>query len=621
MLANRFNLRARLILPYVVLTVALALIGAFVVIQLVASSAQERFANRLAEASRVAADAMVRTERDMLESVRALGRTQGVPEAVMRNDTATLTTLIAPLVGNQGLPVVALLNDQGITTLALGADPTQGVRTVRLDDLSQQPLVQDTLQGRTDAQGDKFIDLITLEGIPHVVVAAPLIGPMQQVVGLVLLGLPVSALVADMDAQTQAKIILLNTENRFLATTLPQPDEGWAVVERPIPSTTAEQITLNLYGRSFGALYFPWTARQGTTRLGTLAVVLPSDYLVNDVTISRNTFIVLFSVGTAGIIVLGFVLSQSIARPILRLRTISQAVTQGDLTQRSQLNRPDEIGDLAQSFDTMTAKLQERTDEAERLYAETVERNRQLAEANEQLQLMQQQLIQSEKLSSIGQLTAGIVHDVKNPLAVIKGLAELLLDEPGLSTDAVEQLRDIRTHAVKANQIVSDLLTFARQSTPRAEMRDLRGTVEAAVRLTEYLARRGKVKQLKHLPAEPVMMRYDAQQIEQVLVNLITNAIHAMPNGGELHLALELDDKHATLRVRDTGTGIAPENLRRIFDPFFTTKPEGEGTGLGLSTAYGIVRRHRGQIAVESKLGVGTTFIITLPYTQPGAEL
>lgn len=621
MLANRFNLRARLILPYVVLTVVLALIGAFVVIQLVASSAQERFANRLAEASRVAADAMVRTERDMLESVRALGRTQGVPEAVMRNDTNTLTTLVAPLVGNQGLALVALLNAQGTLTLALSADPSQGVRTVRLDDLSQQALVQDTLQGRTDAQGDKFIDLITLEGIPHVVVAAPLIGPMQRVVGLVMLGLPVPTLVAEMDAQTQAKIILLNTQNRFLATTLPQPDEGWAVVERPIPSTTAEQVTLSLYGRSFGALYFPWTARQGTTRLGTLAVVLPSDYLVNDVTISRDTFILLFSAGTAGIIVLGFAVSQSIARPILRLRTISQAVTQGDLTQRSQLNRPDEIGDLAQSFDTMTTKLQERTAEAERLYAETVERNRQLAEANEQLQLMQQQLIQSEKLSSIGQLTAGIVHDVKNPLAVIKGLAELLLDEPGLSADAVEQLRDIRTHAVKANQIVSDLLTFARQSTPYAEMRDLRGTIEAAVRMTEYLARRGKVKQMKHLPTDSVMMHYDAQQVEQVLVNLITNAIHAMPNGGELHLSLEPDDKHATLRVRDTGTGIAPENLRRIFDPFFTTKPEGEGTGLGLSTAYGIVRRHRGQIAVESELGVGTTFIITLPYNQSGAEL
>lgn len=619
MFVNRFNLRARLILPYVVLTMALAFIGAFVVIQLVAASAQERFANRLAEASRVAADALVRTERDMLESVRALARTQGVPEAVMRNDPATLTTLIGPLVANQNLALVALLNAEGQTVLALGADATQGVAPRNVGALAALPLVQLVLQGVTDPTGDKFIDLASAGREPHLMVAAPLIGPTQKLVGVVLLGMPVSTLVAEMDNQAQAKIVLLDTQGRFLAATLPEPDEGWALLERA--ATNAGRVNLILYGRSFGALYFPLTARQGTARLGTLAVLLQSDYLVNDVTISRNTFIILFSIGTAGIIVLGFALSQSIARPILRLRAMSQAVAQGDLTQRSQLSRPDEIGDLAQSFDAMTARLQERTAEAERLYAETVERNRQLAEANEQLQLMQQQLIQSEKLSSIGQLTAGIVHDVKNPLAVIKGMAELLLDEPGLSAEAVEQIRDIRTHAVKANQIVSDLLTFARQSTPHTDLRDMRATIEAAVRLTEYLARRSKVKQFTHLPATPVMARYDAQQIEQVLVNLITNAIHAMPNGGELHLSLETDDRHLTLRVRDTGAGIAPENLSRIFDPFFTTKPEGEGTGLGLSTAYGIVRRHRGQIQVESAVGVGTTFTITLPCNQSGAEL
>lgn len=619
MFVNRFNLRARLILPYVVLTMALAFIGAFVVIQLVAASAQERFANRLAEASRVAADALVRTERDMLESVRALARTQGVPEAVMRNDPATLTALIGPLVANQNLALVALLNAEGQTVLALGADATQGFAPRDVGALAALPLVQLVLQGVSDPTGDKFIDLASAGREPHLMVAAPLIGPTQKLVGVVVLGMPVSTLVAEMDNQAQAKIVLLDTQGRFLAATLPEPDEGWALLERA--AANAGRVNLTLYGRSFGALYFPLTARQGTVRLGTLAALLQSDYLVNDVTISRNTFIILFSLGTAGIIVLGFVLSQSIARPILRLRAMSQAVAQGDLTQRSQLSRPDEIGDLAQSFDAMTARLQERTAEAERLYAETVERNRQLAEANEQLQLMQQQLIQSEKLSSIGQLTAGIVHDVKNPLAVIKGMAELLLDEPGLSAEAVEQIRDIRTHAVKANQIVSDLLTFARQSTPHTDLRDMRATIEAAVRLTEYLARRSKVKQFKHLPATPAMARYDAQQIEQVLVNLITNAIHAMPNGGELHLSLETDDRHLTLRVRDTGTGIAPENLSRIFDPFFTTKPEGEGTGLGLSTAYGIVRRHRGQIQVESTVGVGTTFTITLPCNQSGAEL
>lgn len=622
MFGQRFNLSARLILPYVLLTIMLALIGAFVVIQLVASSAQERFTNRLAEAGRVAADSMVRVERDLLESLRAVAFTEGVAEATAQSNTAALNTLITPLVANNALEFVAVTNPQGDLLLALATDPSTGTRPVTVNDLHTASALQQVLANASDPTGDKFLSLYSVEDQPYVVVAGPVRDTTNQLLGAVLVGLSLETLVADLDAQTQAKMIILTPTGNFLAATLAQPDEGWAVVERPLSALDAtEETQLTLYGRTFGALYFPWTARQNTERLGVMAVILPSDYLVNDVTVSRDTFIILFSLGTAGMIVLGFVLSQNIARPILRLSIMSLAVAQGDLTQRSGLRRPDEIGDLAESFDSMTATLQERTAETERLYAETVERNRQLAEANEQLQQMQQQLIQSEKLSSIGQLTAGIVHDVKNPLAVIKGLSELMLDEPGLSQDVQEQLRDIRTHAVKANQIVSDLLTFARQSTPNADMRDMRDTIESAVRLTEYLARRGKVKILKHLPTTPVMLRYDAQQIEQVLINLIANAIHAMPNGGELHLHVEPEEKQVALRVRDTGTGIAPENMRRVFDPFFTTKPEGEGTGLGLSTAYGIVRRHRGQIKVESELGVGTTFLITLPYPPSGADL
>ena len=381
------------------------------------------------------------------------------------------------------------------------------------------------------------------------------------------------------------------------------------------PIETAATHDLQLYGRGYQIVFTPLLIRQKT--VGNAGIVLPSNYLVDTEATSRNTFSLIFAFITVAVIVLGYLLSTSIARPILRLRALSQAVAAGDLNQKTELNRPDEIGELAEAFDTMTQHLRERTDEAARLYAETVQRNTELAEINVRLQSAQQQLVQSEKLAAVGQLTAGIVHDVKNPLAVIKGLAESLQEEPGLEAYATKDLALIRESATKANQIVSDLLTFSRQSTPEMQQQDLKATAEAALRITAYLARKAHVQMIAALPAQAVYVTYDAQQIEQVLINLIQNAIQAMPQGGTLRVSLSQADEAVALAVQDTGIGIPPENLHRIFDPFFTTKPAGEGTGLGLSVGYGIIARHHGRIDVESAVGQGTTFTILLPKQQP----
>jgi len=143
-------------------------------------------------------------------------------------------------------------------------------------------------------------------------------------------------------------------------------------------------------------------------------------------------------------------------------------------------------------------------------------------------------------------------------------------------------------------------------------------TVEAALRLTAFPLRKAHIRVTKQLPGVPVMMVYDNQQIEQVLVNLITNAVQAMPDGGQLHVSLAQKGGMVSIAVQDTGTGIPAENINRIFDPFFTTKPEGEGTGLGLSVGYGIISNHHGRIEVESTPGEGTTFTILLPAGHSG---
>jgi two-component system NtrC family sensor kinase len=265
----------------------------------------------------------------------------------------------------------------------------------------------------------------------------------------------------------------------------------------------------------------------------------------------------------------------------------------------------------------MTFRLRRRTAQANRLHAEAVRRGEELAQANLRLQQAQQQLVQSEKLAAVGQLSAGIVHDVKNPLAVITGLTEELQENLAKEPSVRTPLAQIRENAVRASGIVTDLLKFARQSDPEMRYQNLWETVRTAIRLNDYLTRKANVKVMFEPLPSSVMTFYDAQQIQQVLINLIQNAVQAMPGGGTLSLDVRRAAPWAEIEVRDTGVGIPPKNLGRIFDPFFTTKPPGEGTGLGLSVSYGIVASHGGQIDVQSEVGRGTVFTVRLPLRSP----
>lgn len=240
-----------------------------------------------------------------------------------------------------------------------------------------------------------------------------------------------------------------------------------------------------------------------------------------------------------------------------------------------------------------------------------------------QLADTQDALIQSEKLASMGQLAAGIAHEVNNPLGVVLMYAHLLLEERRNDPTIREDLTLIATQADRCKKIVSGLLQFARQNKTVRQPVDLNALVEGVFRSFVVPA---KVKtRLRRDMTDPVA-EVDRDQIIQVLVNLIANAIDAMPNGGELTLATGEEDDRVLLSVSDTGTGIVPENRKKIFTPFFTTKQIGKGTGLGLAVSYGIIKMHRGDVRVTSnhdpKAGpTGSTFTVELPRKDPGVEL
>lgn len=246
---------------------------------------------------------------------------------------------------------------------------------------------------------------------------------------------------------------------------------------------------------------------------------------------------------------------------------------------------------------------------------ETIEH---LAESNEKLKKTRETLIQAEKLASIGQLAAGIAHELNNPLGVVLMYAHLLLDQYASDESLREDLKMIATQADRCKRIVSGLLHFARQNKLALEITTLPKVVEQALKLV--IIPPNITLKLAHHMKDP-SVELDKDQIIQVLTNLITNAIQAMPNGGTLTVITEDSPNEVYITVEDTGIGIPKENLNKIFEPFFTTKEKGKGTGMGLAITYGIIKMHKGQISVESNANpkdgpTGTKFYISLPRYQ-----
>ncbi len=611
------SLRTKLVVPYALLTLLVAMVGVFVITRLVSGSFEERFGNQLVEASRVTADGVVRQEKKHLENLRLLTFMEGVSAAIENRDSEGVQATFEGIAINNSIDMIAALDTRGKGIITLTYDPDSGATEFFIgDDYSSFEPVQSILSGQIDEVGDKFAGILDTQMGLFIITSAPVRDADEELVGVLLIGTKIVTLLDDLKLQALADILILNPEGSLISTTLVEPEGGYETLEIEGESFRGAGLTsfnreLELYGREYEILYTPLIIRDAEA--GFIGVVSSSEYIATTLTTNRNTFSAVFTLGTGAVILLGYLLAQHIARPILQLRSMSQAVAGGDLNRSSGFERTDEIGELANAFDIMTLRLRERTEEAARLYKEAVKRATELEEMNTRLQATQAQLVQSEKLASVGQLTAGIVHDVKNPLAVIKGIAEELAEESGGDEFTVDGLETIRDSASKANTIVTDLLKFARQSTPETQTRDMRSTLESVFRLTEYLIRKGNVTLVPDLPLTAVMAMYDAQQIEQVLINLVTNAVQAMPEGGTLDVSLKETEDNLVITMRDSGEGIPEENIGRIFDPFFTTKPEGEGTGLGLSVSYGIISRHRGLIEVESEVGIGTTFIISLP--------
>ena len=226
-------------------------------------------------------------------------------------------------------------------------------------------------------------------------------------------------------------------------------------------------------------------------------------------------------------------------------------------------------------------------------------------------------MVQAAKLAAVGEMAAGIAHELNNPLTTVSGFTELVLEELPEGAGVRSDMELVLREAQRARSVVRRLLDFARQSESARVRSDLNEIITDVLALVNHLLRLSGIQLFTDLSDGLKWISVDRNQIKQVVLNLVHNALHAMPTGGELHITTNCRNRDErdwlTFSLTDTGTGIAPENLQRVFEPFFTTRSKDGGTGLGLSVTYGIITDHGGFIEVESQVGKGSTFTVWLP--------
>ncbi|MDR3609502.1 MAG: HAMP domain-containing sensor histidine kinase, partial [Ignavibacteriaceae bacterium] len=312
----------------------------------------------------------------------------------------------------------------------------------------------------------------------------------------------------------------------------------------------------------------------------------------------------------------GFFIIVLVNRPIRKLNKGIEELGKGNLNYKITLQSKDEFGKMADRFNEMSSKLssayQEIKDWSENL-------NIKVQEKSEELKNIYNQVIQIEKLASLGKLSATVAHELNNPLEGILTYSKLISKKIRKNGDnegdaqILSFLDLITDESARCGKIVKDLLLFSHRGEDEMNDESLITIIDKSVTLIHHHLEINKINLVKDYPENDIIVNCDSQKIQQALMSLLINAIEAMPNGGSITVSLSQNEELAVIKIIDEGTGIADKDLPNIFEPFYSTKEASKGTGLGLAVVYGIINNHGGQVVVENTSPHGTTFKITLP--------
>jgi two-component system NtrC family sensor kinase len=357
---------------------------------------------------------------------------------------------------------------------------------------------------------------------------------------------------------------------------------------------------------------------RGTNVLGVLDTLISLEGFEKEKAQIYNRMVVS---GIISVVILSFLLSLLLSRfvnnPIDRLLTAIKKAAGGNLDQTVAIRSRDELGELSDSFNKMISELKRSRDAIEE-WTQTLEKR--VQERTQELERVQDQLIHAGKMAALGELAAGVAHEINNPLTGVLTFSSLMLKKADENHPWKKDLETIVQQTSRCRNIVKGLLDFARQRKPDKKEWDIHTLIERTLTLVEKQAPFQNITIVKEFGPHIPLLFIDGDQVQQVFMNILLNAADAMTEGGTLTIKTGWRDGTAEVVFTDTGPGISREHLPRLFDPFFTTKQTGKGTGLGLAISYGIVQSHGGNIQAESERGKGATFRVTLPVDRENGE-
>jgi signal transduction histidine kinase len=322
------------------------------------------------------------------------------------------------------------------------------------------------------------------------------------------------------------------------------------------------------------------------TRISATAAYLTARQLLDDLVLVGLVLVLVAAI-------FGVFASRRITRPLERLSSAVRKIAKGDFDVNVAIKSSDEIGELSTSFNNMAGELKER---------------------ESSLKKAQHALVQSEKMAALGTLSAGLAHEVKNPLSAVLGYAQLSKRKLGQPEALLKHLDTIETETRRCNEIIGNLMQFSRQEKGEHSRISVNAVVEKSIAIVDHQLSLKNVRIESNLADNIPDVSGNANQLQQVLMNLMINAQQAIgEEGGMVDLATFVNGDSVLITVSDTGPGVEADVAEKIFEPFYTTKAAGQGTGLGLSVTYGIIQDHRGKISVERAESGGAKFVITLP--------
>ena len=535
----------------------------------------------------------------LVQRFRSLPNDTRIRAAFVKADALTLSDPLKHLIAEQNVDVVFYATNEKKILDSEENDPTFPILAFQT---AAMPAVEQALQGQdtvdTVCVGEKLYDIV----------AVRVYDAEKTQIGVLAFGAEIGDAVADeLRRLTQSQIALL-AGGRVIASTLAGPDAKAQFAEMfrgsllagASASAAASVKPMVMNGLHYYGIAGQFESLKGDNTLGYVLLNSYEDSLRDLQETQQVLFIVSLCAILAGAAAVWFLINKA-TKPLRELRDSAEAVGRGDFSRRVAVRGNDECGELAKVFNQMTENLQGS--------------RAQLEQTVETLKTTQAQLVQSEKLSAVGEFVAGVAHELNNPLAAVIGFSELLKNTDADSKNR-RYLDMIYKSAHRCQKIVQSLLSFARRHKPERKPVGVNGLIEAVLEIVHYQLRTSNIEVSLQLdPTLPVVLA-DDHQIQQVLLNVINNARQAIEDHqphGAIKIATEATDQNVHIIIHDNGPGISEENLRRIFNPFFTTKEVGKGTGLGLSLCYGIIKEHGGTITPLSRPGGGATFIIELP--------